>query len=84
MSELSLIGRFKKVRVADVVDALDRYGFHDRVLISSEIRPLFPGIRMAGYAVTVNATRVQEEIPLMSPEEYDEYASEWYLSLIHI
>jgi len=78
MSELSLIGRFKKVRVADVVDALDRYGFHDRVLISSEIRPLFPGIRMAGYAVTVNATRVQEEIPLMSPEEYDEYASEWY------
>ena len=78
MSELNLISRFKKVRVADVVDALDRYGFHDRILVSSEIRPLFPGIRMAGYAVTVNATKVQEEIPSMSLEEYEEYASEWY------
>jgi len=78
MSELNLISRFKKVRVADVVDALDRYGFHDRTLVSSEIRPLFPGIRMAGYAVTVNATKVQEEIPSMSLEEYEEYASEWY------
>jgi len=78
MSSLNLISRFKRVRVADVVDALDRYGFHDRTLISSEIRPLFPGIRMAGYAITVNATKVQEEIPSMSPEEYEEYASEWY------
>jgi len=78
MSELNLISRFKKVRVADVVDALDRYGFHDRILVSSKIRPLFPGIRMAGYAVTVNATKVQEEIPSMSLEEYEEYASEWY------
>ena len=70
--------RYRKVRVADVVDALDRYGFHYRVLISSEIGPLYPGIRMAGFALTVNATRVQEEIPSMTPAEYDAYAEDWY------
>jgi len=78
LSELKLVERFKKVRVVDVVDALDRYGYHDRVLVSSDIGPLFPGIKMAGYAVTVNAIRTQEEIPSMTPEEYEEYASDWY------
>jgi len=78
MSTLELIERYRKVRVADVVDALDRFGFHDRVLISSEIKPLYPGIRMAGSALTVNATRVQEEIPSMTPAEYERYAEEWY------
>jgi len=76
--DLELIRRYKKIRVADVVDALDRYGFHDRVLMSNEIKPLYSGIMMAGYAVTVKANRVQEEIPSMTPEEYEVYAGEWY------
>ena len=38
MHVLELIERYKKIRVADVVDALDRYGFHDRVLVSNEIK----------------------------------------------
>jgi len=75
---LELVERYRNVRVADVVDALDRFGFHDRVLISSEIKPLYPGIRMAGFALTVNATRVQEEIPSMTLAEYERYAEEWY------
>lgn len=78
MSTLELIGRYKRVRVADVVDALDRFGYHDRVLVSSEIRPLYSGIKMAGYALTVNALRVQEEIPTMTPEEYERYGEDWY------
>jgi len=53
LSELELIERYKKVRVVDVIDALDRYGFHDNVLVSHEIKALYLGIRMAGYAVTV-------------------------------
>jgi len=72
------IERYRRVRVADVVDALDRFGYHDRVLVSSEIRPLYSGIRMAGYALTVNALRVQEEIPTMTPEEYEKYGEDWY------
>ena len=78
MHDLDIIKRYKKTRVADVVDALDRYGFHDRVLVSNEIKPLYSGIMMAGYAVTVKANRVQEEIPSMTPEEYEGYAGEWY------
>ncbi|MEM1602021.1 MAG: RraA family protein [Candidatus Bathyarchaeia archaeon] len=75
---LDLISRFKGVRVADVVDALDRFGFHEKTLVSRDIRPIYSGIRVAGFALTVQARRVQEEIPSMSPEEYDKYAEEWY------
>jgi regulator of RNase E activity RraA len=73
-----MVERFKRIRVADVIDALDRYGFHDKVLVSNEIKPLYSGIMMAGYAVTVKANRVQDEIPSMTPEEYEKFAGEWY------
>ena len=73
-----MVERYKKIRVADVIDALDRYGFHDKVLVSNEIKPLYSGIMMAGYAVTVKANRVQDEIPSMTPEEYEKFAGEWY------
>jgi 4-hydroxy-4-methyl-2-oxoglutarate aldolase len=76
--DLKLVERYKKIRVADVIDALDRYGFHDRVLVSNVIKPLYSGIMMAGHAVTVKANRVQGEIPSMTPEEYEKYAGEWY------
>jgi len=78
LSTIGLTESYKKVRVADVVDALDRFGFHDRVIVSSEIKPLYPGIKMAGLALTVKALKVQEEIPSMSPTEYEKYAEEWY------
>ncbi|MEM4871540.1 MAG: RraA family protein [Thermofilaceae archaeon] len=73
-----LIARFRRLRVADVVDALDRYGYHDNLLISREIRPLYPAAKLAGYAVTVRTRRVQEEIPTMGPDEYDRFADRWY------
>jgi len=78
LSSLEFVERYKKVRVADVVDALDRFGFHDKVLVSSEIKPLYPGIKMAGSALTVKVLRVQEEMPSMSAEEYERYAADWY------
>jgi len=78
LSILELVERYKKVRVADVVDSLDRFGFHDKILVSSAIKPLYPGIRMAGSALTVKVLRVQEKIPSMSPAEYDRYAGNWY------
>ena len=78
MSILELVKGYKNARVADVVDSLDRFGFHNRILISSEIRPLYPGIRMVGQALTVEVLRVQEKIPSMSPAEYEKYAQDWY------
>jgi len=73
-----LIARFKRVRVADVVDALDRFGYHGSTLVSRDIRPLYPKAKLAGFAVTVRTRRAQAEIPSMSPEEYDRFAEEWY------
>lgn len=70
--------RYNSVRVADVVDSLDRFGFHNRILISSEIRPLYSGIGMVGQASTVEVLRTQEKIPSMSPAEYEKYAQDWY------
>lgn len=78
MSNEKLIERYGKVRVADVVDALDRYGFHDEVLVSSTIKPLYAGIKMAGSALTVKALRAQGKIPSMSPSDYENYANDWY------
>ncbi|MBS7653871.1 MAG: RraA family protein [Candidatus Bathyarchaeia archaeon] len=78
MFDLNLVERYKLVRVADVVDALDRFGIHENALVSHEIGPIYPGIKMAGFAITVQARKVQEEMPLISPEEYDRYAEEWY------
>jgi len=75
-----LIARFEKVRVADVVDALDRFGYHGTTLVSREIRPLYPRARLAGFAVTVRTRRAQAGVPSMSPEEYDRFAEEWYRS----
>lgn len=78
MFDLNLVERYKLVRVADVVDALDRFGIHENTLVSHEIGPIYPGIKMAGFAITVQARKVQEEMSLISPEEYDRYAEEWY------
>lgn len=78
LSTIELTERYGKVRVADVVDALDRFGFHDEVLVSSAIRPLYPGIKMAGVALTVKTLRAQGKMPSMSPLEYEKYADEWY------
>ena len=73
-----LIARFKRVRVADVVDALDQFGYHDSTLVSRDIRPLYPKAKLAGFAVTVRTRCAQAEIPSMTPEEYNRFAEEWY------
>jgi len=78
LSTVELTERYGKVRVADVIDALDRFGFHDEVLVSSSIRPLYPGVKVAGEALTVKTSRAQGKIPSMSPLEYEKYADDWY------
>jgi|GEM_PF-3673754 len=54
MVDLSLVERYRFVRVADVVDALDRYGFHERPVLSLEIRPEDVNTPVSIGGVTVN------------------------------
>lgn len=49
----ALNGLFQPLRVADVCDALDGIGYFDLTLMSPEIRPLWPGIKFWGAALTV-------------------------------
>ncbi len=44
---------FAFLRVVDVCDALDGIGYFDLTLMSPEIRPLWPGMRFWGAALTV-------------------------------
>ncbi|MGQ9597607.1 MAG: hypothetical protein ACUVUS_09665, partial [Thermoproteota archaeon] len=73
-----IIKRLMEVRTADVIDALDRYNVHDSTIVSEEIRPLFNDIKMAGVALTLRTLRANEPFPMMTPEEYERHATEWY------
>lgn len=73
-----ILKRLMEVRTADVIDALDRYNVHGSTIVSEEIRPLFNDIKMAGVALTLRLLRANEPIPTMTPEEYEQYAAEWY------
>jgi len=46
---------YKYLRVCDVADALDAVGRADITLVDPAIRPLFPGIKFWGVAVTLRA-----------------------------
>jgi len=73
-----LIERFMKVRTADVIDALDRYNIHGYTIMPEEIRPLYDNIKMAGVALPIRLIKTKEPIPTMTPEQYEEYAANWY------
>lgn len=53
---LELQKRWEKIRVANLYDALDHMGYGNQCL-DLGIRPLFPGQRLAGIAVTVRGAR---------------------------
>jgi regulator of RNase E activity RraA len=44
---------YKHLRVVDVCDALDGIGYFDLTLMSPEIRPLWPGMKFWGAALTM-------------------------------
>jgi len=47
-----LLGRYRYLRVVDVVDAMDGIGYHNIGLMDPEIRPIWPGMKWWGVAVT--------------------------------
>jgi|1186.fasta_scaffold200812_2 4-hydroxy-4-methyl-2-oxoglutarate aldolase len=61
-AELALLKRMEKLYVAVVADCLDRVGVRNNIL-APHVRPLYPGARLAGYALTVNVVDVSEPPP---------------------
>ena len=53
MTNEELIKLVRKCRPADLCDGLDAIGLVNNGTMSSEMRPIRPGIEFAGFAITV-------------------------------
>jgi 4-hydroxy-4-methyl-2-oxoglutarate aldolase len=68
----------KNLRVTDIRDGMDWMGRHHFGTVSPEIRPLWR-TKAAGFAHTMRHIPTQQVVPTMTPEQYTEYAYEyWY------
>lgn len=73
-----LIQRIRACRLADLSDAMDAIGLVNTGTMSSRMRPLRPGIRMAGFAYTVKLVPSQKAVKVCSTyEEYQKELGEW-------
>jgi len=63
---------FQTVRTSDVTDALDSMGLQERYEMDPTLRPLYPGIRFAGLAHTMEYNISADKLSPMSYEEFDE------------
>lgn len=73
-----LLARYQRLRVADVSDGMDAANLRDVGLVSRVIRPIWPGARAAGRALTARYVPAGETVPHMTPEEYADYEARWY------
>lgn len=62
----------RKVRTSDVTDALDSLGHMNTYEMDPRIRPLFPGIFFAGIATTAEYRVINNPIPRLTYEQFDE------------
>ena len=78
---------FEGLRVADVCDGMDAFGFHNVGLMDPEIHPLWKDTknfthRIIGIAVTVRYLPANEPLPGKMPvAKYDEWVGKWYNEL---
>ncbi len=74
MTDQELLGRVRACRLADLSDGMDAIGLVNAGTMSSRMRPLRPGIKMAGFAYTVKLVPAQEDVKVC--ETMDEYMKE--------
>ncbi len=76
---------YKYLRVVDVVDAMDGIGYFNIGLMSPEIRPLWPGMRFWGVALTVRCVPANRPMwPLKTTEEIVNAHGIWFKEMGHI
>ncbi|WP_077624684.1 RraA family protein [Sediminibacillus massiliensis] len=71
MSRQEVLENIRKCRVADLSDGMDALGLVNKGSMSTEMRPIRPGISFAGYAWTVRLVPAEESFePCSTVEEY--------------
>lgn len=79
MDSAKLLRLFDGLRVADVRDGMDWVGLHFKGSVSQTIRPLYQGAKLCGIARTVRHRLTEKTAPAVSPEEYTDWAyNYWY------
>jgi 4-hydroxy-4-methyl-2-oxoglutarate aldolase len=73
-----LASKFKYFRTTDVTDALDALGRQDLTLMDERIRPLWPGMRFWGSAVTLRALPANVRMPVLSAEDAIRSHAIWF------
>ena len=63
MDPFALAHQFKYLRLADVSDALDALALQDLFLLSPDVRPLWPGMKFWGVALTVRVVPARRHMP---------------------
>jgi 4-hydroxy-4-methyl-2-oxoglutarate aldolase len=80
----ALLNELRKVRLADLSDGMDALGLVNKGSMSTEMRPIRPGITFYGFAWTVKLARADETFdkPCETVEEYleqnNKYCSDIY------
>jgi 4-hydroxy-4-methyl-2-oxoglutarate aldolase len=79
-----VLALFDGLRVADVVDGMDKAGLHGIGLMDPSIRPAWKDTRSGAHrfrGIAVTARYVPTQSPpagKLAPDEYDRWAGEWY------
>ena len=81
----ALRAQYKYLRVADVCDALDGIGYFDIGLMDAGIRPLWPGVKFWGLALTVRCVPANRPMwKLNTTEEIVGAHGAWFREVPHI
>lgn len=74
MTDKLLLEKVRRCRLADLADGMDAIGLVNTGTMSSEMRPIRPGIVMAGFAYTVKLVPTQKDVKVC--DTYEEYMKE--------
>lgn len=77
--------QYQPLRVADVCDALDGIGYFDIGLMSPEVRPLWPGMKFWGVALTLRCVPANRPMwRLKTTEEIVNAHGIWFREVGHV
>ncbi|MBX6771371.1 MAG: RraA family protein [Chloroflexi bacterium] len=78
-----ILKRYRYLRVTDVTDALDAVGRQDICMMDPAIRPLWPGMKFWGIALTLRAIPANRHMPRLSKEEAVRSHAIWFSETPH-